>query len=228
MSVVKEPVSGSNPFYGCAIMIIAALTFGGIVGWMLYSGYKQDKEIASFTVHDAPSLAASVLTDATREALQKKIDAFSEEAKKDKPATLTLSLEDLNQVIALAGEKKIGDYDYRNVVHFTAMDGKAGRLLANIRWQMNNLPLSKAPDRFLVGSASFLPRVDGGNFDVYLDTVEVPGKTVSPGFIGQLQTIPWLAVSKNNTDVAEVLKHVGAVEFLPDSSALVLKANVGK
>jgi hypothetical protein len=224
MSVVKEPVSASNPFYGCAILIIAALTFGGIVSWMLYSGYKQDKEIASFTVNDAPPLAASALTEATRAALQKKIDAFSEEAKKDKPATLTLTLEELNQLIALAGEKKIGDYDYRNVVHFNALDGKAGHLLANIRWQMNNLPLSKAPDRFLVGSAVFLPKVENGSFDIYLESVAVPGKTVSSGFVGQLQTIPWLAVSKNNKDVAEVLKRVTSVEFLPDSSALVLKA----
>lgn len=228
MSVVKEPVSASNPFYGCAILIIAALTFGGIVGWMLYSGYKQDREIAGFTVHDAPPLASAQLSDTDRAEIQGKLDAFTEVAKNGKPVTLLLSVEEMNKVIALAGEKKIGDYDYRGIIHITSLDAKTGRMRADIRWQMNNLPLSKAPDRFLVGSAVFLPKVENGSFDIYLESVDVPGKTVSPGFVGQLQTIPWLAVMKNNKEVAEVLKRVTAVEFVEDSSALVLKANAEK
>lgn len=228
MSVVKEPVSASNPFYGCAIMIIAALTFGGIVSWMLYSGYKQDREIASFTVNDAQPLPAAELTDAHRAEVQGKLDAFTKVAMNGKPVTLTLSVEEMNKVIALAGEKKIGNYDYRGIIRITSLDAKAGRMHADIRWQMNNLPLSKAPDRFLVGSAVFVPKIENGSFDIYLDTVNVPGKTVSPGFIGQLQTIPWLAVMKNDKNVADVLKHVNTVEFTEDGSSIVLKANVGK
>jgi hypothetical protein len=228
MPVVKEPVSGSNPFYGCAIMIIAALTFGGIVSWMLYSGYKQDREIASFTVNNAPPLPAAELTDADRVELHGKLESFSKVAANGRAVTLMLSLEELNQVIALAGEKKIANYDYRNVVRFTSLDAKAGRLHADIRWQMNNFPFSKAPDRFLVGSAVFVPRIENGSFDLYLESVDVPGKTVSPGFVGHLQTIPWLAVMKNDKNVAEVLKRVTSVEFTPSGSGIVLKTSAGE
>ncbi|QIF01882.1 hypothetical protein [Roseimicrobium sp. ORNL1] len=227
MPVVKEPVSGSNPFYGCAIMIIAALTFGGIVSWMLYSGYKQDKEIASFTVNNAPPLPAAELTDADRAEVQGKLESFSKVSANGKAVTLTLSLDELNQIVALAGEKKIGNYDYRGIVRFTSLDAKAGRLHADIRWQMNNFPFSKAPDRFLVGSAVFLPRVENGSFDLYLENVDVPGKTVSPGFVGHLQTIPWLAVMKNDKNVAEVLKRVTSFEFTSEGSAIMLKTSEG-
>lgn len=227
MPVVKEPVSGSNPFYGCAIMIIAALTFGGIVSWMLYSGYKQDKEIASFTINNAPPLPAAELNDAARAELQAKLESFSKEATSGKAVTLSLSLDELNKIIALAGEKKVANYDYRGIVRFTSLDAKDGRLRADIRWQMNNLPFSKAPDRFLVGSAVFLPQIENGSFDLYLESVDVPGKTVSPGFVGHLQTIPWLAVMKNDKNVAEVLKRVTSFEFTADGSAIVLKTSEG-
>lgn len=227
MPVVKEPVSGSNPFYGCAILIIAALTFGGIVSWMLYSGYKQDKEIASFTVNNAPPLPAAALTDADRAAMQGKLESFAKEATSGKAVKLTLNLDELNKVIALAGEKKVANYDYRGILRFTSLDARAARLHADIRWQMNNLPFSKAPDRFLVGSAVFLPKIENGAFDLYLESVDVPGKTVSPGFVGHLQTIPWLAVMKNDTHVAEVLKRVTSVEFTEDGSALVLQTSAG-
>lgn len=223
-ATVKEPVSASNPFYGCAILIIAALTFGGIVTWILYSGYKQNQEIATFTVAEAPALPVSALTDAGRKDLEAKLGAFAKDTKEGKPATLTLSLEEMNQLITLAGEKKVVDYDYRGILHFTALDAKAGRLLANIRWKMNNLPFTKAPDRFLVGTATFEPRIENDSFDIYLDSVTVPGKTVSPGFVAQLKTIPWLAVVKTNKDIGEVLKHVRVFRFSEDGTAVVLEA----
>jgi hypothetical protein len=223
MSVVKEPVSGSNPFYGCAILIIAACTFGGIIGYTLYSGYKQNKEIDSFTEHDAPALPVAALTDAHRTELEGKLDAFTKVAKNKKPVKLPLSVEELNQLITLAGEKEVADY--RGIMRFTGLDAKTGRILADIRWKMNNLPFVKAPDRFLVGSAVFVPKVGNGTFDLYIETVTVPGKTVSPGFIGQLQNIPWLNLAKIKPEIADVMKLVNKFEFTGDGTSFVLEAN---
>ena len=223
MSVVKEPVSGSNPFYGCAILIIAACTFGGIIGYTLYSGYKQNKEIESFTEHDAPPLPVVALADTDRTELQGKLDSFTQVAKNKKPVTLTLSVEELNQLITLAGEKEVADY--RGIIRFTGLDAKAGRILADIRWKMNNLPFSKAPDRFLVGSAVFVPKVGNGTFDLYIETVTVPNKTVSPGFVGQLQNIPWLNLAKLKPEFADVMKLVSAFKFTEDGASFVLEAN---
>ena len=223
MSVVKEPVSGSNPFYGCAILIIAACTFGGIIGYTLYSGYKQNKEIDSFTVHDAPPLPVAELSDASRTALQGKLDSFTKVAQNKKPVKIPLGVDELNQLITLAGEKEVADY--RGIMRFTGLDAKTGRILADIRWKMNNLPFTKAPDRFLVGSAVFVPKVGNGTFDLYIETVTVPGKAVSPGFIGQLQNIPWLNLAKLKPEIADVMKLVNNFEFTGDGSSFVLEAN---
>lgn len=226
MSVTKEPVSSSNPFYGCVIFVIAILTFGGMVGWTLYSGYKQSKEIDAFTVTEAPPLAVTALDDKQRAALQTKLDSFALVAKNGKPVTLTLSLDELNQLVTLAGEK--GATDYRGVLHFTKIDTGAQRLVADIRWKLNNLPLSNAKERFLVGTATFRPSVDKGTFDLYIENVLVPGKTVNPGFIGQVANMTWINAATLKPEVTEVFKKIGAFDFSGQDDMFSVRANVGK
>ena len=56
--VEKVPVSSFSPFYGCAIMIMAALVFGGIIAWSAYSLFQQDKAIAVFAENQPQKFAA--------------------------------------------------------------------------------------------------------------------------------------------------------------------------
>lgn len=48
-NVQKVPTAGFSPYYGCAIMIMAVLIFGGILGWSAFSLFTQDKAIGLIT-----------------------------------------------------------------------------------------------------------------------------------------------------------------------------------
>lgn len=223
MSVTKEPVSSSNPFYGCAIFLIVILAFGGMVTWTIYSGWKQSAEIDKFTTREAPALAVREINDTEKATLQAKLDAFAADAKAKKPVTLTLNVDEMNQLVTLAEQN--GVTGYRGVIHVTSIDHATGHVVADMRWKMNNFPLSKAGDRFLVGSATLLPKVEKGSFDLYVDGVTVPGKPVAEGFISQLGNFAWLNLAKQNTQVQETLKLVTSFRFSPEGPSLVLEAD---
>lgn len=221
-SVQKEPTAPFNPFYGCTILVIAVLTFGGIVAWVLYSGYRQDQEISQFTTDNAPSLPVPTPTEGQKTALLTKLDAFEDASANGKSVPLLLSVEELNTLIVVAGEKGVADY--RGIVRFTGMDAKAQLLLTDLCWEINRLPGSDGPKRFLVGQGGFKLYIDKGSLDLHVETLNVPGKTVSTGFLSSLRTWPWLNLAKVKPEVKAVLERITSFEFTPDGTGLVLHA----
>src|SRR3954452_16380015 len=107
---VKEPGGQSNLFYGCAILLIAATTFGFIITWTIYSGLKQNSEINAFTSTDAPPLDPIKVDESQKSAVRTKLSAFATVANLAKPVTLTLTTEELNTMIVLAGDAGVADY----------------------------------------------------------------------------------------------------------------------
>lgn len=207
----KEPALQSNPFYGCAILMIVVLTFGFIIGWTLYSGMQQSKEIGTFTVPDPAPLPENKPTDEQKATLKMKLNTFAEVANNGKPVALALTVEDLNTIIALAGEAGVADY--RGMVWFTGMDTGTKMLKADIVWKMNNLPFVEAADRFLAGHATFKPVIENGALELHIETLEVPGKTVSEGFMRQLRNWPWLNLAKLKDEVKNPLGKVTSFDF---------------
>lgn len=218
--LTKEPTSGSNPFYGCAILLIAITTFSFIILWSLYSGLKQSWEIDTFTETNAPPLAAVEVGETQKTSIRTKLDAFAQVAKVGKPVTLTLSLEELNAVLVLAGESGVADY--RGMLRFTGIDAPAQKLKADIRWQMNNLPFVQAAERFLVGQATFKPVIENNALELHIEDLNVPGKTVSEGFLRHLRGWPWLNLAKLKPEISAPLAKVTKVEFSADGMLLVL------
>lgn len=216
----KEPVSGSNPFYGCAILLIAITTFSFIILWSLYSGLKQSSEIDTFTETNAPPLAAIEAGEALKASVRTKLASFALVAKADKPVTLTLSVEELNAILVLAGESGVADY--RGMLRFTGIDAPAQKLKADIRWQMNNLPFVQAAERFLVGQATFKPVIESNALELHIEDLDVPGKTVSEGFLRHLRGWPWLNLAKLKPEVSAPLAKVTRFEFSTDGMLLVL------
>jgi hypothetical protein len=192
---VKEPRGQSSPLYGCAILLIAILTFGGTAFYMfIYTPYMQNKEISGFTVQDAPPLEAIKVEEAQKATIRTKLNTFATVANLGKPVTLTLTPEDLNTIVLLAAEAGVADY--RDMVRFTGFNAAAQSLEANIRWKMNNLPFVEAPDRYLAGHATFKPVIENGALELHIETIDVPGKSVSEGFVRQLHNWPWLNLAK--------------------------------
>lgn len=219
----KEPTGPFSPFYGCAILIIAICTFGGIIGWTLYSGYRQDKEIGQFTTDNAPPLPTPTLSEEQKSALLTKLDSFEDATANGKAVPLLLSVDELNTLIVLSGEKEVADY--RGIALFTAIDPQAQLLIADLCWQINRLPGSDGPKRFLVGKSGFKPVIENGSLDLHMETLTVPGKQVSEGFFLHLKTIPWLNVAKLKPHVKAVLEKVTSIEFSPDGSSIILHSS---
>lgn len=219
----KEPTTSSNPLYGCAILLIAACTFGGIVGWTLFSGYRQDKEIGMFTVDKADPLPVPTLDAAQKDALNQRLKTFAEAARKDEKVELVLTMEDLNALLVVAADSEVGDY--RGIVRFTGVDATGKLLTADLCWPMNRLSLKDDSKRYLVGQGGFEPTFDNRAFDLHIVTLTVPGKTVSPGFLRNLGNWPWLNLAKLKPEIAAVLGKITAFEVVSEQRVLRLIAD---
>lgn len=219
--IEKVPTAPFHPGYGCAILVIAALTFGGMAAWVLYSGYEQDRQISAFTVAEAPPLESPKPTAQEKDALKGRLADFASTLNGGQPAKLTLSLSELNTLVTLCSDAGVADY--RGIVLFTGMDSAAQVLKADVHWKMNNLPFTDRKDRFLVGKADFKPDLDTKSLEVRIIKVEVPGKQVSEGFLHQLEQWPWLNLAKTRPEIAGVLSAVTAFKITPEQT-LVLEA----
>jgi hypothetical protein len=219
MSVQKVPTAPFHPGYGCAILVIMTLTFGGIVSWVFYSGYEQDRQISAFTVSEAPPLETPKPTTQQADDLKARLADFSATLNGGQSAKLTLSLADLNTLITLCADAGIADY--RGVVRFNGMDSTAQVLKADIRWKMNNLPFTERKERYLVGKADFKPDLDTKSLEVRIIKVDVPGKQVSEGFLHQLEQWPWLNLAKTRPEIAAVLSGVTTFQITPEQTLLL-------
>lgn len=225
--IEKVPTAQFNPFYGCAILVIMVLTFGGIVSWMIYSGIEQDRQIATFTTESALPMPALVVSDSEKAALKNKLAVFAGVASKDNDAQLSLDSTEANILLLLAAEAGIGEnkesLPYREMLRFTGFDAKAQLVNAILRMPVNKLPWAGGDKRFLVGTASFKPVVENGSFCLKIEAIMVPGKTVSQGFVNNMKAMDWLSVAKQkDSKISDALKKVSACHIANDGSALIL------
>lgn len=225
--VQKIPTGRFHPGYGCAIMAIMVLTFSGIVTWVVYSLLRQDREISGFTVEAARPLPAFAPGDAEKAALRQRLTAFSSGTAAGASAPLGLSPHDCNLTLALATDAGIGgDKDsspYTDILRVTAFDPSARLIKADLRLPMNKLPWREGR-RFLSGTATFRPDIENGSLVIRVADVEVPGKSVSEGFVRNLRNWDWLDIAKKrNPAFDEAMKRIASWRIAADGSALVLE-----
>ena len=220
----KQPTSTYNPFFGCAIMSMAAILFIGIVAWSLYSLLKQDSEIAKFTVEQAVPLVNSPLSDDAKTALLARTKTFADAAKASKPATLDLSIAELNALIDAAPDSGYGSF--REMILFTATKPADGALAANVC-----LPLNKARfwegKRYAVGEAVFKVELSDDGPDVRLTALSVPGKVVSEGFIGAFAGWRWITPYQKIEPVGPVLKGIKNIQVTASGITLSTTQTTG-
>lgn len=221
--VEKTPTGPYNPFYGCTILAIMVLTISGIVTWTLYSFLKQDSEIAIFSTETVTPFPAITLSDGDKTALLSRLSAFA----KDPSAPLALSVDDLNHLLVIAADQHIGEdkggTPYIEMLRFAALDPAAKTIEADLHLPMNKLPWAGGGKRYVVGRAIFKPAVENNSFDVKLDNIRVPGKTVNEGFLNNIRLMPWLSVAKLQPAVGNALGKVTSFEISADGKTLTLK-----
>ncbi|MDB6075709.1 MAG: hypothetical protein JWO89_3349 [Verrucomicrobiaceae bacterium] len=204
--IIKEPTGSFSPFYGCAIMAMAAMLFGGIISWSAYSFLKQDSEIAKFTVDQPAPLARQSLPAADQAAFKAKLNTFAEAATAGKPATLTLSIAELNTLIELAPDTGYGNY--KDMIAFKAL--KPGdTLMGDVCLPFNTAKFWEDKKRYAIGEAAFvLDITKEAGPDLHVTALSVPGKTVNDGFIQTLSSSRWLTPYQKLPALAPTLKAI--------------------
>ena len=225
--VEKIPTGKFNPGYGCAILVIMVLTFGGIVTWIVHSLLEQNRQIAGFTTEQPDLLPELRITDEQKSALRARLQQFADGTVKGEDSSLSLSAADCNVLFGVATDFGIGgDKDsapYTEVLRVTGFDPAARVVKTDIRLPMNKLPWQDGR-RYLVGSATFKPDIENGSLVVRVDTVSVPGKEVPEGFVRNLKNWDWLDVTKKKiASVMEAMKKVSAFRIAEDGSTLILE-----
>lgn len=189
-TITKTPTAPYNPFFGCGIIISAALVFGGIITWSLYSLTTQDKEIAKFTVDQPVKPIAEKVSGPELEALKQKLTTFAAEVKATRPASLELTVVELNTLTDLAPDTGYGNFS-EMIAFKSAVEGK--ELIADVCFPMNKMRFWEGK-RYAVGQATFgTVIVNETGPDIKLHNLTVPGKEVNPGFVNTFSSMSLLA-----------------------------------
>lgn len=204
--VEKIPTAPFSPYYGCLIMLMAALVFGGIIGWSYYALITQDKVISTLTVDEPVELPQMTLEQAARSALEEKLSAFSQAVTTGQPAELSLSIEELNALLLLAPDTGYGSYS--GMLHFEGTESAKSRLIARICLPMNRIKFWEDKKRYLIGTAGFFIHVHEEGVDAKVMDVSVPGKEVPEGFIVGMEIWTWLAPYRKLEPIGTVLKAI--------------------
>jgi hypothetical protein len=216
--IQKVPTAPFSPFYGCTIMIIAILIFGGIVTWSVYSLLTQDKQIALFTQDDPVTLAPAKLADEQQAGLLQRLTAFGQAIQAGQAASLRLSLPELNALPELAPKTDYGSY--AGMVLLEKTDPAKNTLSGKICLPLNRLKFWEGKKRYLIGDATFLAEVNTEGVDAKVVDVKVPGKEVPEGFVSGMEIWTLLAPYRKSEPLGAILKGIQKVEVTTDGLIL--------
>jgi hypothetical protein len=120
-----EKKSGCGCFgCGCAVLVVIALLLVGAVVGAGYMAYQGISAASSATPGDIPAFNA---TDEGFQAVQQKIATFQQALNSHQPATLTLTGDDLNNLLA-----HDPDITRKNIHVYASLDGNTGRIQTSI------------------------------------------------------------------------------------------------
>jgi hypothetical protein len=216
--IQKVPTAPFSPFYGCAIMVIAILIFGGIVTWSAYSLFSQDRQIALFTQDEPIKLDPPELSAEQKASLLERLQVFGDAVKAGQPADLKLSLQELNALPALAPKTDYGSY--AGMVLLEKTDPSKNTLSGKVCLPLNRLKFWEGKKRYLVGEATFLAEAKSEGVDAKVVDVKVPGKEVPEGFVTGMEIWTLLAPYRQTEPLGAVLKGIQKVEVVADGVQL--------
>jgi hypothetical protein len=212
----RVPATGFSPAPGCVIFLIGGMLLLGGVIWAVYTFTRQLNQLESFTDPSPLPLPVRAVTPQEVSALREKLAGFAAETNAGRAPTLTLSVDELNTL--LAGFDRFAEL--KNLVTIERTDGS--RISARISFPLNTLPGRRA---YLNGIVFFKPDIKPkAGFCLLTEDINVPGRTVPPGFLDVYQrgimpgkTLGFLddmLVSRFRPDkeVGPILTHIQRVE----------------
>ena len=214
----KDPTGEFSSYYGCYIIAMAALVFIGILAWSGWTLFSQDKAISLITQDQIVTLSADKISPETEKALRDRLAPFAEAAKNRAPATIDLTIADLNTLIQIAPDSGFGTY--REMVRITRADPATGRLIADLCLPLKKLKFWEGKMRYLVAEGGFQIAIEADGIDAKLVSVQIPGKEVPEGFVNNLQVWPWIAPYRKQEPLGTLLKGIKSATLTPEGLRL--------
>jgi hypothetical protein len=206
----QKKVTGSTPFAGCLIMILALAVMLFLVGFAIWSVFRLDKEIAKFTQLDARPVPVASLEDAegTLNSLKAKLDTFNHQLTTESPeeARLALSVKEIN--LAIAAFKPLEEL--RGTFHVEAIEN--GTMRVAVSFKLNAKPLENT-FRYLNGSMLVQPELVEGEILLRVLSVDAGPQPVPEEFLGHLS--PYRITQRYVTDpvIGPAMKKLTGIEL---------------
>lgn len=195
--------SARSPFAGCVILIAAVCVMVFLVGFSIVALFRQFSEIAKFTAEEPVGIEVSAMENKEPElnALAERLESFRQQLSGDDEASLALTADDMNLVIAAYEPFK----DLRGTFRIESVAD--GVLRIAISFSLNGKPrlaregeggLIASDSRFLNATMVAKPALLKHEVILKLDDIEVPGVVVPREFIEQMS--PYRITERYLTD----------------------------
>src|SRR5690606_35567589 len=103
------------------------------------------------------------VTPEKRAALEKRLGEFATAAKNNQPAEITLSIEELNVIIAIAPDTGYGSYS--DLVRITSTWPEKNAIRGNVCLPLNNMKFWEDKKRYLIGEITFFMHIHEEGLD---------------------------------------------------------------
>ena len=227
----NDSVSEKSPYAGCAIMIAALLVMLFLVGFSISVLFRQANEIAKFTGDKPAVVDVSPLEDREAELnrLAEKLETFRLAVTDGESAALVLTAEEMNLAIAAYEPFR----DLRGMLRVVSVSPEEIRL--EISFQLNGRPrLSKGGEggwitsdpRYLNGTMVAKPGLLNKEVVLQISEIEVPGKTVADGFLGQMSPYRIAERYVGKEGIGAVMSELTSVELADGAVRFVKTAGV--
>ncbi|MEP4079339.1 hypothetical protein [Haloferula sp.] len=215
-----------SPLSGCTILILAVLMLVFLIGFSIWTPFRQATEIEKFTKAEPEPLP--VLSLETEEmaarSLQERFERFrSDISDEEKEARIELDAKDLNLAVAMfpALEELRRSFLVRSIENES--------LVIDICYQLNGRPrLARegeegpvtADPRYLVGTIHGHPLLTKRELVLKVDRLDVPGAEVAEGFMGHFSTLRIFEKSLKDPEIGPVMAKLTQASL--DGDKLVL------
>ena len=197
--IQKIPTGEFHSGYGCIIMTAVAGVFVFIIWWGYYTLTTMDAAIAAISQPTPVQLPAVQSVPG----LEQKLASFAAEATAGKPATLKLSVAELNALLTLAPDGGTGSY--KDMLRVKSLDAAKQSITTDVC-----LPLNKKfwenDKRYLVGEVDFSLEMTALGPDAKVSAVRVPGKTIPEEMVKGMAMYGYLGPYQNHATIGPVLK----------------------
>ena len=212
--IQKVPTGEFHSGYGCIIMSAVIGVFVFIGWWGYYTLTTMDAAIAAIS-QAAPAKLPQV---ATVPGLEQKLSDFANSANSGKPATLKLTVSDLNALLLLAPEG--GNGSYKEMLRVKSLDAAKQAFVTDASLPMNTAKFWEDTKRYLVGEVDFTLEMTELGPDARVSAVRVPGKTVPEEMVKGMAMYGYLGPYQNNPTLGPVLKAIKKCQV--DNEGVVL------